>query len=447
MIAPCPTDLTPQEMIRRWIDASAIWSRAIAILRSAADPVYLVGGSIRDALRCVPGHDLDIAVNGSAVQTGRWLADQMQGAFYVMDAEHDVSRVIVLESDNRYHIDLAGLRGDSIRADLCARDLTINAMGMAISPNLQELLDPTGGHADLESGIVRHTHAAAFEDDPVRMLRAVRMSALPGFTLHPATRAVIVSHRPLLAQVSAERLRDELMLMLESSDGSGLRLALDLGLLELLLAKISESKLLAGIAWLDAVNTLADAADGPVSRLATQWQERFSAERSRRQMVSLAALLSPAGTGEQQQALAGLRLAGREKRHVDTVLRAVRDDVWRGIQNVDTLTAHRYYRDFGSAGADGAALNLAEPARTAGEREPARQMLLYWLDFQDQVISPAPLLTAQELMDGLGVEPGPLVGAMLCALSEAQAQGQVQDRDSAWAEARRALAKFRQRKV
>lgn len=447
MIAPCTNEETPQEAMRRWLDTSAVWSRTIAILRSAADPVYLVGGSVRDALRRVPGRDLDVAVDGNAIQIGRWLARQMQGSFYVMDAEHDVGRVIVLENGDRYHIDLAGLRGDSIRADLCARDLTFNAMGMAISPSLGELLDPTGGRADLERGIVRHAYAGAFRDDPVRMLRAVRMSALPGFALHPATRTAIVSHRTLLAQVSAERLRDELMLMLDSSDSSGLRLALDLGLLELLLGGVSESQLIAGIAWLDAVNTLADAGYDAVSRLAAQWQERFAPERSRRQLVALAALLSPAGANEQQQALAGLRLASREKRHVDTVLRAVRHSIWHMNRPADALAAHRYYRKYGTAGADGAALKLAEPACPAGARDPALNMLLYWLDYQEQVIFPAPVLSAQELMDGLGIEPGPMVGAVLSALSEAQAQGQVQDRDSAWAEARRALAKFRQRQV
>lgn len=447
MIAPCSNKETPQEAMRRWIDTSAVWSRAVATLRSAADPVYLVGGSIRDALRRVPGRDLDVAVDGSAIRTGRWLAGQMRGAFYVMDAEHDVSRVIVLENEDRYHIDLAGLRGDSIHADLCARDLTINAMGMAISPALGELLDPTGGRADLESGIVRHTHANAFRDDPVRMLRAARMSALPGFALHPATRCAILNHRPLLTQVSAERLRDELMLMLEYSDSSGLSLALDLGLLELLLGTISESKLLAGIAWLDALNTLADVLGDAVSRLAAQWQERFSPERNRRQLVALAALISAASADEQQHALSGLRLASREKRHVDTVLRAVRGDIWRANAPVDALTAHRYYREYGPAGADGAALKLADPADSAGARETAQRMLFYWLDYQEQVISPAPVLSAQELMDGLGIEPGPMVGAVLSALSEAQAQGQVQDRDSAWRESRRALAKFRQRQV
>ncbi len=447
MTVSCPHDPAPPEAISRWIDTSTLWSRAIAILRSAADPVYLVGGSIRDALRCVPGRDLDIAVNGSAIQTGRWLAGEMHGAFYVMDAEHDVSRVIVRENGDRYHIDLAGLRGDSIHADLCARDLTINAMGMAISPTLGDLLDPTGGRADLESGIVRHAYADAFRDDPVRMLRAARMAAMPGFVLHPATRLAIRSHCPLLTQVSAERLRDELMLMLESTGSVGLRLALDLGLLELLLGGIPESSLLAGICWLDAVNALADTGGNAVGRLTMQWQERFAPERSRRQMVALAALLSPASAGEQQQALEGLRLASREKRHVDTVLRTVRGDTWRADVPVDALTAHRYYREYGPAGADGAALKLAEPAQSAATRETARMMLLYWLDYQEQVISPPPLLSAQELMDGLGIEPGPMVGAVLSALSEAQAQSQVQDRDSAWAEARRALIKFRQRQV
>jgi len=95
--------------------------------------------------------------------------------------------------------------------------------------------------------------------------------------------------------------------------------------------------------------------------------------------------------------------------------------------------AHRHYREYGAAGADGAVLALIAPHSSDGARAIAADLIVVWLDEQDRIVSPAPMLRGHELIDRLGLEPGPVVGALLQALVEAQVVGIVTDRDTAWA--------------
>jgi tRNA nucleotidyltransferase/poly(A) polymerase len=441
VVARAPGAAAPREAVRAWIADSALWSRAVAVLAGEAVPTFLVGGSIRDALRREPGVDLDIAVDGDAIHLGRRLADSMGGAFYTMDTGHGVGRIILDCDGSRRHIDLAGLRGGTIRDDLCARDLTVNAMGMALTGQLGELLDPTGGLGDLAQGIVRHAYPAAFTDDPLRLLRAVRMSAGLGFILHASTREAIGAQYRLLDQVSAERVRDELFLMLEQPTVAGLRLALELGLLADILAPVSVEQLCQGLGRLEALQVAICAPGSLAWRQHLTWSEQFASERSRRELMSLAAILSCADNEGRRAALGRLRLSGRESAHAGRALRAL-DDVARGICGpVCAVGAHRYYREYGAAGADGAALVLAAPAFPGLARQTASRLLAVWLDERDAVVSPTPILTGQELMRGLSIEPGPVVGNLLRGLAEAQVAGAVVGPDEAWAWARAALVR------
>ncbi|MHB1317764.1 MAG: tRNA nucleotidyltransferase/poly(A) polymerase family protein [Anaerolineae bacterium] len=431
--------IAPQAAVQRWISSSAVWSRATAFLIASPVATYLVGGSIRDALRGVPGGDLDIAVDGAAIRLGRRLADELGGAYYVMDTDHDVGRVIMGCHDDRPHIDLAGLRGKTIADDLRARDLTINAMGMPLTSPLGELLDPTGGLADLRRGLIRYAYDRAFVDDPVRMLRAVRMSAGLGFALDKTTRDSILTQRPLLTRVSAERVRDELMLLLEQRPVSGLQLALDTGLLADVLAPVDGEKLRQGVLLLATLRNSIDALDALVCRLATTWSERFVPERSRRELISLAAVLAYGGPDAADAAVRGLRLASRESMHVRQTLRSWHDALWESGESISPLAAHRYYREHGAAGADAAALALVAPHTSGAAKAIAADLLAAWLDEHERVVAPVPMLRGHELIEKLGLCPGPVVGRLLQALVEAQVLGLVRDRDTAWAWLRDAL--------
>ena len=169
--------------------------------------IWSVGGAVRDVLLERPVHDWDFAVERDAMGLARAVADALGGAYFPLDAERDTGRVVPKAVDDaRLELDFAALRGVDLEADLAARDFTINALAL---DEMGTLVDPTGGKADLEAGCVRATGERVFRDDPVRLLRAVRLEAELGFEIEPQTEAWILRDAPLLALPAAERVRDE----------------------------------------------------------------------------------------------------------------------------------------------------------------------------------------------------------------------------------------------
>lgn len=178
-------------------------------------PVFLVGGAVRDAVLGRGLHDLDLLVQAGALRVGRRLADALGGAYYPLDDQRDIARVIwEPEGGERLVIDVAGMRGGGLEADLQARDFTINAMAVDVrSPDV--LIDPLGGWQDLRLKILRPCASGSFDDDPLRVLRAVRLALAFELQLLPETRSALRAAVPRLASASPERLRDELFRLLE----------------------------------------------------------------------------------------------------------------------------------------------------------------------------------------------------------------------------------------
>jgi putative nucleotidyltransferase with HDIG domain len=174
--------------------------------------LWPVGGAVRDAVLGRPIHDWDFAVERDALGLARAVADALGGDFYPLDAERDTGRAIfTTESGARLELDFAALRGDTLEADLLARDFTVNALALGEDG---AVLDPTGGLADLEARRVRAANECTFQDDPLRLLRAVRIEAELGFAIEPQTAAWLLRDASLLTQPSAERVRDEFMRLL-----------------------------------------------------------------------------------------------------------------------------------------------------------------------------------------------------------------------------------------
>ena len=106
--------MSQAQRVRAQLEADATWAAVLAVLHVLDATVYAVGGTVRDALLGRVGYDLDLAVDGSAIAVARSLANALGGAFFVLDAERDVARVLVRRSGCWRQIDLAGLREPSI---------------------------------------------------------------------------------------------------------------------------------------------------------------------------------------------------------------------------------------------------------------------------------------------------------------------------------------------
>ena len=131
---------------------------------------------MRDALlgRLAPRPDLDLVVPGDAVQLARALADQQGGAVVVLDRERSIARLV----HRGWTIDLARRIGEELRDDLLRRDYSANAIALPLPGAAADgdVLDPSGGLADLAAGRLRAISEANLLDDPLRLLRGVRLA-------------------------------------------------------------------------------------------------------------------------------------------------------------------------------------------------------------------------------------------------------------------------------
>jgi tRNA nucleotidyltransferase/poly(A) polymerase len=257
---------------------------------AASDPVYLVGGAVRDLLLGRGRADIDVVVEGDAGALAARLGAE--------PVEHERFATAKVELDG-HQVDIASARTETyahqgalpevapaaaIEADLGRRDFTINAMAIPLRGDAQ-VIDPYDGRTDLAAGLLRILHRESFVDDPTRAIRAARYAARFGFEPEPQTAALLRATD--LDTVSADRRQAELLrLAAEPTAPRGFELLAAWGLLELrqggveLAARVRE--LLEEPSWdlgVDRVRAILAAATGEPGReveLATAQPERPS---------------------------------------------------------------------------------------------------------------------------------------------------------------------------
>lgn len=204
--------------------------------------LYLVGGALRDALLGRISHDFDFALRGNAIGLARRVAAALQADFYVLGESFDAARVILSNpSGPRDVLDFSSFRGADLELDLAGRDFTVNAM--AFDLHNWTLSDPLNGAADLRAKVIRICSDSAIDDDPIRVLRGVRLAAALDFTIESTSRRAMKRGARLLPGVSPERQRDELFRVLEGPRPSASLKALEiLGAIAFILPELSRLK-------------------------------------------------------------------------------------------------------------------------------------------------------------------------------------------------------------
>ena len=179
-------------------------------------PAYVVGGAVRDAVLRRPVRELDFILPENAIKHARKIADQFNGAFYVLDKERDYGRVLIPQPGNENLVlDFAPMQGADLEADLKNRDFTMNAMAIGIQPP-HPLYDPLGGATDLHAKRLRSCTPTAFSSDPIRILRGIRFSINFDVRADPETKERMRDAVDLIPDISPERTRDELFQLLKS---------------------------------------------------------------------------------------------------------------------------------------------------------------------------------------------------------------------------------------
>jgi len=196
---------------------------------------WLVGGAVRDAILGRPTFDLDVAVEGDVAAAARSLARTARGPVFELSDAFGCWRVMA--RNRGWQVDLSPLRGGSLEADLALRDFTVNAIAEPLEGGAR--VDPHGGVRDLAAGCLRAVGPEAFADDPLRVVRLVRLAAELGLGADPATCALARTSAPGAATVAQERVFAELKRIV-AGDGVVASLALmdDLGLTAAILPEL-----------------------------------------------------------------------------------------------------------------------------------------------------------------------------------------------------------------
>jgi tRNA nucleotidyltransferase/poly(A) polymerase len=206
-------------------------------------PIYLVGGAVRDALLGYTTNDLDFVLTGNVIEKSRHVANELGAAFYPLDRERDIARVIFSQpSGKRLRLDFAAMQGQDLESDLRDRDFTINAMAIRLDAP-QNLIDPLGGVKDLQDSLLRVCSPTSLSDDPVRILRAVRQTVAFEFQILPETKKLIRQASSDLPQISPERLRDEIFRIFDGlNPATAVRIMDVLGIIPYVLPELSSLK-------------------------------------------------------------------------------------------------------------------------------------------------------------------------------------------------------------
>src|ERR687891_710379 len=184
------------------------------------EEAWVVGGAVRDELLGRPVVDLDVACRDPEA-AARAYARAGGGAPFALSDRWGAWRVAL--EDGRT-VDFTLLR-DGIEDDLATRDFTVNAIAVPVGGG--DHVDPYGGRADLESRTLRAVTPTVFADDPLRLLRAVRLEDELGFRLDPETERLMREHAALVTRPAGERILGEL----ERLSAGGYRRLDELGLL------------------------------------------------------------------------------------------------------------------------------------------------------------------------------------------------------------------------
>jgi len=456
---------------------------------------YLVGGFIRDLWVERSTADIDIAVTENALAAASDLADKINGKYVLLDEVNRVARVVlgsdVLPNKSKWYIDVSTVSGD-IQQDLRRRDFTINAMAidlesLVFKPGNPEIIDPVDGQNDLRRRLINAVSESTFKDDPVRLLRAVRLAAELGFNIEEKTEALIRDSHRLIAQVAGERIREELLRILATPQaGKCIRYLDDLDLLTSLIPELEPARgveqprehhwdvLNHSLESVRAVEFLLGQSQPEYTSKEIQdaipWSEKldqhFAAEvgngSTHASLLKLAALLHDIAKPETKiiaeermrffghtdqgaevaaKILERLRFSNKEIKLVEMMVRSHMRPTQMSHEGMPTKRAvYRYFRDTGTAGIDILYLSLADHLAARGpdldvaqwkQQAQVANSLLTDCFHQNGEIAPLKLIDGHDLIKLFGLKPGPEIRKILEAIKESQATGEVTTREEA----------------
>lgn len=428
--------------------------------------LYLVGGTLRDiALERAPA-DYDFAVSGSGIEFARTFSDLVHGRMVVLSEPDDEVRVV---SRGRV-FDFNGFGDGTIEDDLRRRDFTINAMASELLPDgVGRLLDPFKGLDDIRLGVIRPVSADSLRSDPLRLLRALRLSLELGLSVDDS---VLAQGRSVtLTQTAAERIGAELLRILECpGSGDALVRLYELGRLVEILPEfapvLEDDKLrqhsLRTCLKIDEIVS----APSFFSRFEPEWHDYFDswgAETDedeglpfRRAVLKLAGLLHDIAKPQTRFSTADgdTHFYGHDSIGARVAERMVRNNLRLSRQQVKMIHTHvqehmrlhllatgteltdrairRYFRDLGEEAFGMMITCYADGWATAGRTSHLEQTICRMIRqkrAEDARAAVTRFVTGHDLI-ALGLEPGPAFKVILQELEDLQLEGTIESREA-----------------
>jgi poly(A) polymerase len=457
---------------------SRFFKTVVSLARKEKKEIYLVGGFLRDLLVGYekPALDLDFSLESGAIDFGRRVARRLRAGFVVLDRERGCSRVVIKDkrSGSVLTFDFVDFRGKDLKEDLYKRDFTINTLALPLSGDLKTFLDLYGAAKDIDKKIIRAVSPRSFDDDPLRILRALSLSAIFGFRIAAPTMKLIDRKKVYLKKVAGERLRDELFKILKVPGACRyLELLDDHGVLEEVIPQVTvmHNVKQGGYHHLDVwrhsletVKKLEELIKGfeKNADVRAYLDEEISSGRSRRQLIKLAALLHDIGKPEAFEVKAGktmfhgherigriicdsvsekLKLATDEKFALDTIIFWHLRPGYLADNKVLTPRAiYRYFRDTGKEALSVLLVSVADQRATRGpmatlssrrkHEKVAFALIERYFEMRRRT-APKRLINGNDLIRRLKLKPGPIFAKLLIAVQEAQAEGSVKTKKEA----------------
>lgn len=180
--------------------------------------IYMVGGSVRDYLMKKEVIDFDIVTPEDINNLAEKLANIKNGRCINLDKENRVVRVVLNNEHNeKIVIDFCKMKGKDIYEDLSKRDFTINALAVKVEDgkiDFSSVIDPYGGIEDIKNGIINEIYENVYLEDPIRLLRAVRLMAELNFDISDKTLELIKKNSYSIKEASGERISNEIFKIL-----------------------------------------------------------------------------------------------------------------------------------------------------------------------------------------------------------------------------------------
>ena len=454
--------------------------------------LYLVGGYLRDIFldREKENPDIDFCLKKGAINFARYMAGEIKSGFVVLDKVHGCARLVKKIKDKVYTLDFTDFRGKTLEDDLRHRDFTINALSVELEKVFRGkksevlLLDPYQARKDLKSKIIRLVNNKAFDEDPLRLLRAFSLASILNFKIDKQTLKAIKLKARKLASVSYERIRDELFKILERPGAFEYLCRLDK--LKMLKIIIPEIEMMRGInqgpyhhldVWEHTLETvkqleflIAELKNNP--EVQNYLDEVISPNRRRRGLIKLGALLHDIGKPASLRREEGkIKFHGHERIGLDItrniverlklsndeldalekmVLWHLRPGYLADNEEITPRAIFRYFRDAGEECVGILLISIADQRATKGRltskasrmhHEKISLGLIKEYFKRKKEKKPGRLITGDDLLTKFKLVPSPLIGKILSEIEELQAIGKIKTKKAALERAKQIILK------